>query len=424
MSKNEIKGRKRGEVAAVVITEDYYRILQVHYLAEPEVIESAYKRLAKKYHPDVSSAGDAETRMKKINEAYEILRDAKKRRDYDAQRRLNRPSAPPPPRSQPPRPNTPPKRPQGEKAAAPQPAVDALTRYFNCIKARDYDGAYHLLTHQDKTKISRADFAKWQTNVARIYALQEYSVTPEQVLSDAPLGGRRFRTLVRFSVKTIEKNFVMERLEKDLFTKTVVLEGDSWHVYAGHEDIKPFIARYEELSKLVVAKSALGFLLEQYSLRDVTTGLFTRKGFLAEAERELERNRRYGNPFSLVLLTLRHPALHDEGLKNALAEWCGKTLQKNIRILDIAARWSDTSFLLLLPETRFYRACRAAKKLLHKLEKAPPLYRGRREEITLHFAVDEYAPSLEKTLARLTELAALAKDTPQNLILTRRGRFE
>lgn len=35
-------------------SEDYYRILQVHYLAEPEIIESAYKRLAKKYHPDVN----------------------------------------------------------------------------------------------------------------------------------------------------------------------------------------------------------------------------------------------------------------------------------------------------------------------------------------------------------------------------------
>lgn len=46
--------------------EDYYRILQVHNLAEPEVIESAYKRLVKKYHPDYNRDGNAEEIMKKI----------------------------------------------------------------------------------------------------------------------------------------------------------------------------------------------------------------------------------------------------------------------------------------------------------------------------------------------------------------------
>jgi curved DNA-binding protein len=64
---------------------DYYRILQVHSLAEPEVIESAYKRLARKYHPDVNKAKDAENRMKQINEAYEVLKDPDKRKQFDAQ---------------------------------------------------------------------------------------------------------------------------------------------------------------------------------------------------------------------------------------------------------------------------------------------------------------------------------------------------
>ena len=53
--------------------EDYYKILQVHFMAEPEVIESAYKRLSKKYHPDVNKLLNAEETMKNINKAYEIL---------------------------------------------------------------------------------------------------------------------------------------------------------------------------------------------------------------------------------------------------------------------------------------------------------------------------------------------------------------
>ena len=357
----------------MVTTEDYYRILQVHYLAEPEVIESAYKRLAKKYHPDAGRSGD-ETRMKKINEAYEVLRDAEKRRAYDAQRRLNRPAPPPPP------PREAPKRPPAGHPAAPQEAYDALSRYFSCLMARDYDGAYNLLTQQDRAQITRADFIKWQSSVALIYALQEFSAVAEKVTFGAPLGGKAYRMLVQFSVRTLEKNFVMERLEKDMITKTVVLDGGAWRVFAGHADIRPFIARYESLSMLIEAKSALGFLLEHYSLRDVTTGLFTRKGFLAEAEREIERHRRYGNAFSLVLLTLRSPAISDDARRDAAAQWCGKILSKNLRALDVAARWGDASFLLLLPETRLYGACRTAKKLLHKMEKTPLIIGGRREE--------------------------------------------
>ena len=82
------------------VLEDYYRILQVHYLAEPEVIESAYRRLAKKYHPDVNRTAGAELRMKKINEAYDTLRDNIKRRAYDAERHYPGDA----PRPEPPRP--------------------------------------------------------------------------------------------------------------------------------------------------------------------------------------------------------------------------------------------------------------------------------------------------------------------------------
>ena len=417
LPKYRVYGRQRGEAGAVVTTEDYYSILQVHYLAEPEVIESAYKRLAKKYHPDVCKSAEAETRMRKINEAYEVLRDAKKRAAYDAQRKASRPAPPPPPRR-----DAPGRQP--EKPAPPQPAVDALARYFSCIRARDYDGAYSLLTDWDKARIARADFAKWQSYVARIYALEEFSLTAEKVLPYAPLGGKIYRAAVHFSVRTFEKNFVMERLERDMFTKTVVLDGDDWHVFAGHENIRPLIARYESLSRLVEAKSALGFLLEHYSLRDLTSGLFTRKGFLAEAEREIERHKRYGNPFSLVMLALRGPALEDGARKDAAAAWCGKILTKNLRSLDVAARWGDTTFLLLLPETKLYGACRTAKKLLHKMEKAPLIHGGRREDVELLFAADEYAPPLEKTLSGLTGLIASAPSSGGGLILTRRGRFE
>lgn len=60
-----------------------YQILQVDPRAEPEVIEGAYRRLALKYHPDVSVAAGAEQRMKEITAAYAVLGDAIQRAAYD-----------------------------------------------------------------------------------------------------------------------------------------------------------------------------------------------------------------------------------------------------------------------------------------------------------------------------------------------------
>ena len=75
---------------------DCYGILQVHPKAEKEVIDAAYRRLASKYHPDVSQVSDASERMKQINTAYEVLSDSIKGAAYDAARGLVLPTDTPP----------------------------------------------------------------------------------------------------------------------------------------------------------------------------------------------------------------------------------------------------------------------------------------------------------------------------------------
>ena len=69
------------------MSKDYYHILQVHEQAEQEVIEAAYKRLARKYHPDKDSSSGATAKMQELNEAYQVLKDPNKRADYDRGRR-------------------------------------------------------------------------------------------------------------------------------------------------------------------------------------------------------------------------------------------------------------------------------------------------------------------------------------------------
>lgn len=69
------------------MNKNYYDILQVNKNASPEIIEKAYKTLAKKYHPDLQPEENkkkSEEILKEINEAYEILSNLEKKQAYDA----------------------------------------------------------------------------------------------------------------------------------------------------------------------------------------------------------------------------------------------------------------------------------------------------------------------------------------------------
>ncbi len=62
---------------------DYYEVMGVARDATQDDIKRAYRKLARKYHPDVSEDKDAEARFKEVGEAYEVLKDPEKRAAYD-----------------------------------------------------------------------------------------------------------------------------------------------------------------------------------------------------------------------------------------------------------------------------------------------------------------------------------------------------
>ncbi len=78
---------------------DYYGMLGVSKNASQDDIQRAYRKLARKYHPDINKTAEAEEKFKEINEAYEVLKDAEKRTKYDrfgsAWKQAQRTGAPP-----------------------------------------------------------------------------------------------------------------------------------------------------------------------------------------------------------------------------------------------------------------------------------------------------------------------------------------
>lgn len=401
------------------IHDDYYKILQVHILAEPEVIESAYKRLARKYHPDICKQPGAADRMKKLNEAYETLRDMAKRREYDNQRQ---------------------KKPEPQQAKAhaspagyaavdcPAGAKAALMQYFDCLKKHEFANAYKLITAMDKSNITEDDFIRWQQSVSRIYSLEEYKLKAEKKEIRARLGTSVFDMMIEFSVETVEQNFVMGRLERDQITKKVVQEGNAFRVYVGMGDIRPNIERFEALNNMLLVKSVVNDMAEYYSLKDISTGLYNKKGFTEAAQREIMRYARYGNKFSVMLLELTPlnlgQAAKNTELMHYTAEWAGRILADNFRKLDIIGRLGDTGFIILLPETDINDCIKAAKKAKRLFEKSPLVFNKKTYTIKLIISAEEFAGSMTDTMQNLNNYLAIAVNKSRNVIVTKRGIYE
>ncbi len=380
--------------------DDYYRILQVHYIAEPEVIESAYRRLAKKYHPDVNKSIASDLKMKQINIAYDILKDSVKRKKYDADLLRKQDNTA----------NEALK--QETDSASCISATTALTEYFNHIKNKNFSSAYKLISSMDKHKISLEDFLKWQNIVSKIFRIQDFECKASKTDQNIELNGLIYKQGVEFIIVTVEHNILMNRSEKDIFKKIVVLDKDGWRIYIGYEDVKPHIAKLEELEELLAAKLVISEMVELYSNIDNLTGLLNKKGFIEAAEKEVWRYGRYGNIFSLMLLEIdcsKVATCDNEEMKRCSVAWAGQLLKDSIRKLDIIGRWGETGFIILMPETELTSMVKVAVKIREIFETREFVYDNITQKVTVIIGIDEFKDTLASTIEMLNHHIDVAK---------------
>lgn len=395
---------------------DYYKLLQVDRSAEPEVVEGAYKRLAKKYHPDVNGSLESESFMKLLNEAYSVLSDPALRKNYDlewekryaAQKQMNANDQ------------------KNVDIKLVAPAKNVLVRYFTSIMNRDFKQAYDLISSADRGMINLDDFLKWQNTVSKVFQMKRFECEARNHETNVTLGGTTYEKSVGFYVVVSEYNAVMDRLERDILNRRVVRESGNWRIYIGYGDVRPFIERFDNLSVLVTAKSTMNEFVENYSRIDHVTGLCNREGFFDLAEKEVQRNKRYGNRFSLMMIRFGNPA-QDKVLWTSAGDDCmarlGRELSGILRKLDAISRWDDSAFIVLLPETGFEGAAAAAKKIRRKLDSFVFSYGGREYRPSAVITVSEFLGALGATIHRLILLAGKPEEPFKDRIATGFGKF-
>jgi len=392
-----IEVSEKGGCWTMPMYEDHYRILQVHHLAETEVIESAYKRLAKKYHPDVNKSKDSVKMMQKINQAYEVLSDQIKRRQYDLvwndkyNKFLKNDHADNNPYI------------KNEKSFSSAKAV--LDKYFRNIINKRFDCSYELISSIDKQNITKDDYIRWQKAVSEVFRLTEYRCKVCGVFKDKLINGNIFEDIVEFSISVVEYNAVMDMMEKDYFTKMTVLEEGKWRILVGYEEIQPLINKFKSLTGLLTAKSVINELVQAHSKIDNLTGLLNQRGIIERIENEILRYNRYGNAFSLIICDIDIAQNSDvrtyQEIKDHFVKLIGEILLSNLRKLDVVGRWGEKAFLILVPETELASAVKVTQKLNRILKSKIVEHDKQTYKITYKFGTVEYESSLEESLDRI-----------------------
>jgi curved DNA-binding protein CbpA len=360
-------------------TADFYQLLQVDFSAKKADIISAYRRLSKLYHPDISGAPQAQELMARINTAYDTLSNDRKRQAYN---------------------NTLSRTTGSSAARAVEMAQKVISEYFNRLLLCDYNKAFQLLCPSDRRQVGLRAFREWRQAVEDLYAIHEFNIRPGLQVTNFVLEKNRSASAVKFFVDVLEKDHVSGRTEHYCFTKYVVFEQGQPGVHLG----------YRDLGEISQSLYSLSHEREQTQMRenwqrhllhhDRVTGLLSRNGLLSACKAELYRAQRYKGRLTVAVLSLQAARLSKHKLSGPCLEAAAQALKKSLRLTDTAAHVGKGVFAVLFFELKKRHATLIVERALKRAEHAASALC--KESLSAAFAYEPYnGGSLEGYLDRL-----------------------
>lgn len=345
--------------------EDLYKILQVHYDAEQEVIEGAYKKLCKKYHPDINKSTYAQEKIKMINVAYETLRDPQKRKQFHSEwlnrnRYFNTTNY-----------HKENQWKSGFDSNIEDEAQEVLNNYLIALSQFKYREAFELLTDSNKQTIECSDFLEWQEAVSQLYSIGNFRTKLFKKGINKKLSGVLFLKYIEFEIDASEKNLMTGVVSSYHFTKIIVFENNQWKIFLEYTDLKYLIYKFKFLYYAKDKGNLINYFAEFQVKKDQVSGLLNKRGFTEELEKENSRFLRYKSTFSIVVFSIsQENDSEPDYLEKEKVEWCAFFLKNNIRSTDVVAHLGNGIFALILIETDYEHAEIACNKFEALLRKA------------------------------------------------------
>lgn len=388
-------------------TIDFYKTLQVHPEAGQEIIDAAYRCLSKKYHPDINRSPMATEHMKEINIAYSVVGDSRKRKQYHFERSrqnsVGKPTASPFSSAPTPKPEKKEEKPPHKKEETL--AEKVLDAFFKNTVHENWNEAYAELTKLDAQNIPLEDFVEWKNAVTRIYKLGDYKISYFRRYENCEYAGKIYPVILQFAVSIKEMHVVTSQVSEETTQKYVAFDGQEWRVCLGYKDLKPNILKFKYLAQSLPKLDKEEVFLKAIDKIDLLTGTYSLNGFVEQAEREILRSKRYGNPLSMAVIGIE-PSQNEE-MENeasnltACISYFTETLCNNMRRTDVIGRCGENAIALLFTETKLSEAKKALAKLLELCE----------SEEYLNYAILSNCISLTKEDVKKSIFLALEKAT-------------
>lgn len=331
---------------------DYYKILQVHYDASPEVIRGAYKNLCKSYHPDSGRADS--NHMALLNEAYTTLSNTASRKEYHKkwlEQHTNSSAYV--------------HKKDDKIVVFSEPTVatasETLETFFHHLLIRDWETAYTLLTAEDKDYVGFEEFAEWREAIELCSHMQSYKITVLRTLTDFCLDRLTYRHGVEFQVSIIELDELSGESSTETVRKYAVYDGASWRIWLGSRNVKSATLRFRMLAEKNKNIDPMAVYHNALSRIDTLTGLLSEEGFYEDAEKEANRSKRYKNPITLLAFRI---LCNNKERETACLCQLASVIKSSSRSTDLVGRIGSGYIVCLLTETRKYSGELAARKFL------------------------------------------------------------